>query len=81
MAASQAASRSRKATNVTLGEMLLTDAKALHINISQAAEAGIARAIADKRAELWLMENQEAIASANAYVEEHGLPLAEHRMF
>lgn len=71
----------RKATNVSLGESLLAEAKALHINVSQAAEAGLARAVAEKRAELWLAENQEAIASSNAYIEQHGLPLARHRMF
>ncbi|MDD5329601.1 MAG: type II toxin-antitoxin system CcdA family antitoxin [Sulfuricella sp.] len=77
----QSTTGTKKATNVTLREALLAEAKTLHINISQAAEAGIARAVADKRAELWLAENQAAIASANAYVKQHGLPLAQHRMF
>ena len=71
----------KRATNVSLAEDLLSEAKALHINISQAAEAGVAQAIARKRSELWLAENQEAIESSNAFVEKHGLPLAKHRMF
>lgn len=71
----------KKATNVTLTENLLSEAKALHINISQAAEAGLALAIARRRTELWLEENKEAINSSNAFVEEHGLPLAKYRMF
>lgn len=71
----------RKATNVTLGEELLIQAKALHINISQAAEAGLARAVADKRAELWKSANREALESSNAYVERNGLPLARYRGF
>ncbi|BAL27500.1 type II toxin-antitoxin system CcdA family antitoxin [Azoarcus sp. KH32C] len=71
----------RKATNVTLGEGLLAEAKALDINISQAAEAGVARAVAERRAELWLAENRNALESSNAYVEAHGLPLARYRMF
>lgn len=29
----------------------------------------------------WLEENAEAIRSWNAWVEEHGLPLEEYRMF
>lgn len=33
----------RRAANVSLGEALLAEAKSLHINISQAAEAGLAR--------------------------------------
>ena len=71
----------RKATNITLGEALLAEAKALQINISQAAEVGVARAVAEKRAELWLQNNQEALESSNAYVEQHGLPLARYRGF
>lgn len=65
----------------TLDESLLAEAKALHINISQAAEAGVARAVAEKRAEQWLAENREALDGWNAYVEEHGLPLADYRRF
>ncbi len=71
----------RKPTNVTLDEALLAEAKALNINISQAAEAGLARAVALRREQCWLAENQAALESSNAYVEAHGLPLARHRMF
>ena len=78
---SSSPSQGRKATNVSLGEALLAEAKALRINISQAAEAGVARAVAEKRAELWLQENREAIESSNAFVEKHGLPLARYRGF
>jgi len=72
---------SRKATNVSLGEALIIEAKALHINISQAAEAGISRAVAEKRAKLWLAANREALDSSNAYVEQNGLPLVGYRGF
>ena len=71
----------KKATNVSLAERLLVEAKELQINISQAAEAGVARAVAEKRAERWTKENWEAIQSSNEYVEKHGLPLAPYRMF
>ena len=71
----------RKATNVTLGEALLAEAKSLNINISQAAEAGLARAVAERRAEMWLAENRGALDSSNAYVEANGLPLARYRAF
>ncbi len=77
----QSRSTTKRATNISLAEDILTQAKALHINISQAAEAGIAQAIARKRAERWLAENHEAIESSNAFVEKHGLPLANYRMF
>ena len=71
----------RKATNVSLGSTLLVEAKALGINISQAAEAGLARAVAERRAELWLQANQEALESSNAYVEANGCPGQPSELF
>lgn len=71
----------KKATNVSLAENLLSEAKELRINVSQAAEAGLAKAVAEKRAELWLKENREAIESSNAFVEKHSLPLEKYRMY
>lgn len=71
----------KKATNVSLAETLLAEAKELRINVSQAAEAGVARAIAEKRAELWVTENQKAFECWNAYVEKNGLPLGKYRSF
>lgn len=71
----------RKPTNISLPEALLSEAKALRINLSQAAEAGLARAVAERRAELWKAENSAALESSNAFVEQHGLPLARYRGF
>jgi len=71
----------KKATNVSISEALLADAKELQINVSRAAEAGLDRAIAEKRAEIWLQENRDALQSSNDYVERNGLPLAKYRQF
>ena len=71
----------KKATNISLTANLLSEAKDLRINISQAAEAGVAQAVAKKRADLWLKENRSAIESSNAYAEKYGLPLEKYRMF
>jgi antitoxin CcdA len=71
----------RKATNVSISEALLSEAKALKINVSKAAEAGLVIALAEKRSELWLEENRAALDSSNSYVEQHGLPLAQYRGF
>ena len=71
----------KKATNVSLSESLLVEAKALRINVSQAAESGIAKAVAEKRAEIWREENKEAFECWNAYVEKNGLPLEKYRSF
>ena len=71
----------RKSTNVTLPVALVEEAKALGVNLSQAAEVGLADAVARKRAEIWLAENHEALESSNDFVEAHGLPLGRYRNF
>lgn len=71
----------KKATNVSLAETLLAEARELRINVSQAAEAGVARAVAEKRAELWVAENRKAFDCWNDYVEKNGLPLGKYRSF
>lgn len=71
----------KRATNVSISARLLAEARALDVNISRAAEAGLAQAIASRRAELWIAENRAALDSSNAYVEQNGLPLAVYRNF
>ena len=76
-----APSSTRKATNVSLNPTLLEEARLLDINISRACERGLAQQIAESRADRWLAENAEALASSNRYVERNGLPLADFRRF
>lgn len=71
----------KRAINVSISVRLLAEARALDVNISRAAEAGLAQAIASRRAELWIAENRAALDSSNAYVEQNGLPLAAYRNF
>lgn len=71
----------RKAANLSINVDLLGEAKALSVNISRAAEAGIAAAVKAEKERLWKEENREAIESSNRWVEEHGLPLAKYRQF
>ncbi len=73
--------RPRRATNLTLPEALLRDARELGINLSQACERGLAAAVADKRRQRWLDANQGAMDAWNDYVGKHGLPLAAFRQF
>ena len=72
---------SRRATNVTLPEALLYEARALRINLSQACERGLAAEVATRRRDRWLQENSAAIEAWNDHVAEHGLPLAAYRQF
>ena len=71
----------KKPTNLTLDASLLADARSFGVNLSQAAEAGLRRAVAEARAEAWRRENAAALASSNAWVEAQGLPLDRYRQF
>lgn len=71
----------RRATNVTLPETLLRDAREMGINLSQACERGLVAAVAEQRRQRWLEENREAMDAWNGHVAEHGLPLAAYRQF
>ena len=71
----------RQSVNTSIDSQLISDAKALGINISRAAEAGTAKAIAAEKTRRWQEENKEAIESSNEYVRRNGLPLAKHRPF
>ncbi|MGV3731313.1 MAG: type II toxin-antitoxin system CcdA family antitoxin [Sphingopyxis sp.] len=69
----------RKPTNVSLPADLVSEAKRLGINVSQACEAGLAGEVRKQLSEEWKRENKEAIESSNEYVRKHGLPLARYR--
>jgi len=71
----------RKPTNLSLDSSLLKEAKALGINVSRSAEAGIEEAVRRSKRERWLKANADALASSNAFVEANGLPLAKYRRF
>lgn len=71
----------RRATNVTLPEALLREARDLKINVSQACERGLAAEVSKARTERWLRENHAAMEAWNDHVEKYGLPLARFRQF
>jgi antitoxin CcdA len=73
--------KSRKAANLSIDEGVLADAKALDINISRAAETGIAEAVRSEKNRRWLEENREALLYFNQWYEENGNPLDEYRQF
>ena len=69
----------RKAANLTLDPDLVAEARALGVNLSQAAEAGLAAAVKAAQEAEWRRENAGAIDSSNRWVAENGLPLGRHR--
>jgi antitoxin CcdA len=69
------ATERRKPTNVSLDVALLEAAREKGINISRASEAGLRAELARR----WREDNAQAIEAYNAYIDEHGLPLAQFR--
>jgi antitoxin CcdA len=74
----------RRATNLSLSESLIEEARRANINLSKAAERGIAEELAEAKeasAQQWLAENADTLREVNEWVEKNGLPLAKHRLF
>jgi antitoxin CcdA len=71
----------RRSTSLTLDRDLLDEAKELGVNISRAAEAGVLAAVKAERARRWKVDNAEAVAAYNKWIEENGVPLARYRKF
>ena len=72
----------RETIAVQLDPELLEQAQAMNIDVSHAAEAGIARAVAaEKAARTWAADNADVVRSNNEYIAKHGLPLRRYRSF
>ena len=63
----------KRATNVSINQGLLEEARALEINLSATLEKALEAEVRARKREQWLAENREAIAAYNAHVEEHGV--------
>jgi len=75
---------SRRATNLSLNEALIEEARRANINLSRAAERGIAEELAEAKeatAKQWLAENAQTLREINEWTEKHGLPLDKYRLF
>ncbi len=75
------ASTSRRATNLSVSQSVLEEARSMDINLSRAAEDGIRQAVAAEKARRFRDEYADVIRSNNEYVEKHGLPLEKYRLF
>jgi antitoxin CcdA len=75
------ASPSRRATNLSVSQTVLDEARSMDINLSRAAEDGIRQAVAAEKARRFRDEYADVIRSNNEYVEKHGLPLEKYRLF
>jgi antitoxin CcdA len=74
-------SGAKRATNLTLSVNLVEQARSLNVNLSRAAEDGIARAIASAKDAQWVERNKGAMDDYNRFVGEQGLILEDGRLF
>ena len=67
---------------VNIPAELLDEAERFGLNVSGELTNFLRRRVAKAaEAQKWQEENREAIDSMNAWVQEHGLPLAEYQKF
>ena len=71
----------RKAVNVSLDTGVVAFAREAGLNLSQVCEAAIREATQKEITRRWQDENRERIEAWNAWIDEHGLPLADYRQF
>lgn len=63
-------SSKKRPINLTIREDVVRAAKALNLNASQAAEAGIQAAIREARTQEWLRSNKSAIFAHNNRIDQ-----------
>lgn len=75
------AKRLGRTATLTIDAELISEAEALSLDVSRAAEDGISSAIQSEKARLWRIENRPALEAWNEWVEENGIPLSKFRQF
>jgi antitoxin CcdA len=74
-ATDQSEKSKRRSVNLTIRQDVIAAAKALDLNVSQAAEAGAVEAIRQARTRAWREDNRVAIDAHNDRVEKSGVLL------
>ncbi len=70
-----------EATFAQLGKLAEAQGRSVEAEARSLLGYAVRRADTAETGEAWLAENRQALESANAYVERHGLPLQRHRKF
>ena len=65
--------RMKRATNVSIDEALLEEARRLGVNLSRVFEESLRERVAEAKRAKWLKDNTEAIAEHNDRVERKGV--------
>ncbi len=69
----------KRATNVSIDEEILAEAKAMGINLSQTLEEELRKRVQDGRNRRFQDENREAIDSYNRFIAKHGIWSKKYR--
>jgi antitoxin CcdA len=77
----QSSRSSRQPTNLTIDSVVLSEAKALGINISRACEAHLQEIVQQEKTRLWKEQHAKFLEHYNAEVDRDGLPLDQWRQF
>jgi antitoxin CcdA len=71
----------KKPVNLSLNAEVLAMARELDMNVSRTVDALLAQEVKRQYWARWQAQNQDAIASYNARIEQEGLPLDAFRSF
>jgi len=71
----------KRATNVSVNQGLLEEARALDINLSATLEKALETEVRTRRRERWLEENREAMGAYNRRIERDGMLVDHVRAF
>jgi antitoxin CcdA len=71
----------RTKVNLSFDPHVVSEARALGVNMSRVAEDAVARAIKAERNRRWVEENREALDAYSREIAREGLPLARYRQF
>jgi antitoxin CcdA len=63
----------KQAVNVAINRKLLQAAREVRINLSATLEVALESAVRQRRRDLWLEENREAIQAYNRLIEQEGV--------
>jgi antitoxin CcdA len=69
----------KRAVNLFVDADLLDEARRLRINLSETLEGRLRTIVRTERERRWLEDNNDAIASINSFIEQHGLLAAKLR--
>ncbi len=63
----------KRAVNVFVDSELIDEARRMRVNLSETLEQRLRTIVRAEQEKRWLVENRDAIASMNAFIETHGL--------